>query len=419
MKSSFLSCPVRKWTLVGLLALTLLSWVLFHRQITNELSLHLFLSSENPREEVFEELVTEAKDSIGFLNRAWQTGKVVHRQFVAAYLKDSATKNAPWFPHAEPLLFACVSDADASVRELGLAALAASKNPGLFEAARFQLGDLDPLVRQLGLGYLRKFDRQQALPILIRLLDDPDLRIVTEAEVGLARWTGEDFGIRTRMAIPDASAARRGEIDPSVVETIQRGIQKRKDWWKTHKDEYASHTDSKPPFTFSTESYRLPVANFKLSALDGKPVRLSDFRGKIVLVNFWATWCTACLAEIPDLVALHNKSNDEVAILGIALDGVPDEHGDLPDEESHAKPHSKGSSSKAIHAKVDRAVKLRKINYPILLDPRNSVGGPFNGGELPTTIIIDKQGHLRRRFIGERSLKIFEAMIAEARSQPK
>jgi len=401
---------------MGLLSFTVLSWVLFHTQITSKLLLHLFLNSENPREEVFEELLAEAKDPINLLNRAWRTGKVVHRQFVAAYLKENAARNAPWFSQAEPLLATCASDADASVRELGLAALAASNNTRLFEAARYQLGDLDPLVRQIGFGYLRKSDPQQAVPILIPFLDDPDLRIVTEAEVGLARWSGEDFGIRTRMAIPEASAARAGEIDPSVVEAIHRGVEKRKEWWKTHKDEYASHSDSKPLFTFSTESDRPPVTNFKLADLHGKPVHLSDFRGKVVLVNFWATWCTACLAEIPDLIALQNKNNDEVAILGIALDGVPDEHGDSPDEEGHAKPHSNRSSSKATHAKVERAVKSRQINYPVLLDSRNSVGGQYNGGELPTTIIIDKKGRLRRRFIGERSLAVFEAMIAEAKA---
>jgi thiol-disulfide isomerase/thioredoxin len=419
MKSSDSFCAARKWTLAGLLSLTLLSWVLFHAQINNELALHLFLRSQNPREDVFEELVTETKDPIGFLNRTWQTGKVVHRQFVAAYLKESATKNVPWFSRAEPLLLACVTDADASVRELGMGALAASSNPRLFDAANFQLGDFDPLVRQIGLGYLRKSEPQQAVPILIRLLDDPDLRIVTEAEVCLARWTGEDFGIRTRMAIPEAAAVRPGEIDPSVVEIIHRGVQKRKEWWKSHKDEYGSHSDSKPAFTFSTESDRAPVANFNLTNLDGKPVRLSDFRGKVVLVNFWATWCSACLAEIPDLIALQKKNTDEVTILGIALDGMPDEHDDSPDEGGHAKSHSNGSSSKVIHAKVERAVKSRQINYPVLLDSRNSVGGQYNGGELPTTIIIDKHGRLRRRFIGERNLKVFEAMIAEARSEPR
>ena len=60
-------------------------------------------------------------------------------------------------------------------------------------------------------------------------------------------------------------------------------------------------------------------------------------------------------------------------------------------------------------------MKARGINYPILLDERNEVGGRYNGGELPTTVIVDTQGNVRRRFIGARSLPVFEAMITEAR----
>jgi thiol-disulfide isomerase/thioredoxin len=378
------------------------------------LSLRLYLNSENPREELFEELATQSKDQVDFLQRAWKTGKVVHRQFVANYLKDNAVRKAHWFPEVDSLVIACVTDADASVRELGLAAMEASHDPRLLEAALFQLTDLDPMVRQLGLGYLRISDPQQAATTLIRLLDDPDLKIVTEAEAGLTRWTGKDFGIRTRMAIPQASALRTTEIEPFVVETIHNGVEKRKEWWKTHKDEYSSHTNSKPLITFSPETKRLPVADFKLRDLNGNTIRLSDFKGQVVLVNFWTTWCTACLAEIPDLIALQKNKSNQVAILGIALDGVPDEDGDSPGEDKHQNPNANESSSKSVRAKVERAIKALQINYPILLDERNSVGGQYNGGELPTTVIIDKEGRLRRRFIGERSLKVFEAMIAEA-----
>jgi hypothetical protein len=59
-------------------------------------------------------------------------------------------------------------------------------------------------------------------------------------------------------------------------------------------------------------------------------------------------------------------------------------------------------------------VKARRINYTVLLDPKNAVGGQFNGGELPTTVIIDAEGRVRRRFIGERNLTVFRAMIGEA-----
>jgi thiol-disulfide isomerase/thioredoxin len=235
------------------------------------------------------------------------------------------------------------------------------------------------------------------------LLDDPDRRVVAESEVTLMHWSGEDYGVRTHMAViggPDAIDLQRSRAD---AETIHRGVERRKLWWQAHASEYPS--DSLPPR--EQESARAPAPDFVLKDLNGKPVRLTDFRGKVVLVNFWASWCTACLAEIADLVALQNRVGDKVAILGIALDGVPIEHGGSQIEK-------RATAVESNAGKVAGAVKARGINYTILLDPDSSVGGQFNGGELPTTVIFDVEGRVRRRFVGERTVEVFEAMLAEA-----
>jgi len=108
----------------------------------------------------------------------------------------------------------------------------------------------------------------------------------------------------------------------------------------------------------------------------------------------------------------------------VSLDYVPDEHGHLgghetaeahDDNDSHAEEQP---SLKEIRQKVARTAKAREINYTILLDEKNDAGGRFNGGELPTTVIVDAEGNVRRRFIGPRSLPVFEAMIAEAGQPP-
>jgi hypothetical protein len=67
-----------------------------------------------------------------------------------------------------------------------------------------------------------------------------------------------------------------------------------------------------------------------------------------------------------------------------------------------------------VREKVARVAQARGINYPVLLDPKNEAGGRYQGGELPTTVIVDAAGHVRRRFIGPRSLAVFEALLAEA-----
>jgi hypothetical protein len=67
--------------------------------------------------------------------------------------------------------------------------------------------------------------------------------------------------------------------------------------------------------------------------------------------------------------------------------------------------HERNSAAlKKVRNKVARTVKARGINYTILLDEKNEVGGRFNGGELPTTVIVDANGNVRRRFVGARSL---------------
>jgi thiol-disulfide isomerase/thioredoxin len=135
-------------------------------------------------------------------------------------------------------------------------------------------------------------------------------------------------------------------------------------------------------------------------------VRLSDFHGKIVVLNFWATWCPPCLTEIPDLITLQRLHPDDLVVIGVSLDGVPDDHG-------HGNAADLGGSLEKVRAVVARTAEARGITYCVLLDPSNSVGSRYNGGELPTNVLIDTRGNVRRRFVGRRSLGTWEQMLAE------
>src|SRR5260221_3146878 len=81
---------------------------------------------------------------------------------------------------------------------------------------------------------------------------------------------------------------------------------------------------------------------FTVTALDGRSITSSEWRGKVVLINFWATWCPPCRAEIPDLVALQDKYRDRLQIIGVSQDEAP------PDV-------------------VRRFVAEHKINYPVIM----------------------------------------------------
>lgn len=410
MKSPPLVLTRRAVVLAGLLLGLLALWGLFHRQINDSLRIRRLLNSASPTEEAFLDLARQEEDPVGFLQRCWATGRIPHRQLVAAFLNAHALPNPAWLAQAEPLMLAAAVDADESVRELGLAMLATQRNPHLFECARAQLQEVDPILRLLGLQYLRKTEPKRAVPVLISLLDDPDLRVMAEAEVTLARWSGQDYGVRARLAIPTGEGERAGAVDAANAQTIRRGVEQRKQWWKLHASEYPAPNPEASGEPLITQDERPPAPDFELKDLNGRKMRLSSLRGKVIFLNFWATWCSACLTEIPDLVELRNKLGGQVAIVGVALDGVPDQEG----EQEQGESGKNYKSLKSIHTKIERAVKARKINYPVLLDPTGVAGGQFNGGELPTTVILDANGRVRRRFVGARSLGVFAAMAAEA-----
>jgi thiol-disulfide isomerase/thioredoxin len=401
----------------GILLTLILIGACFHRQIYGALAVRLLLNSSCPREDILDELLRASDDPVPLLKRCWTTGKVVHRELVMAFLTDHVLTNPPPYVRAEPLVFAGATDGDASVRELALAAMESTHSPRLPEFAEAQLDNLDPELRLLGLGYLRKADPQQAVPVTMRLLDDSDLRVVAGAELALMRWSGEDFGVRSRLALAPQEAYRPGRPSPSNAEMIRRGVEQRKAWWTHHAKDYPQGSPGAGG-TAPTEPMRPRMPEFKLTDLHGKAVRLAQFRGKVVLLNFWATWCPACQAEIPELIALQDKLGNQIAILGAALDGVVDEHGHTPGEDEVDKSERPDHSLSKVRAKIDRVAKARGINYTILWDPKGSVGGQFNGGELPTNVIIDPEGRLQRRFIGERRLAVLEAMVAEASNSP-
>lgn len=120
----------------------------------------------------------------------------------------------------------------------------------------------------------------------------------------------------------------------------------------------------------------MDVPGFTVTDLEGKTVSFADLRGKVVLVNFWATWCPPCRAEIPDLVALQEKYRDKLVVLGIS-------------EDEDATP-----------AQVKAFGVEQKMNYPIVMKTPE-LAKIFKGvTALPTTFVIDPEGKIRQRHVG-------------------
>lgn len=117
--------------------------------------------------------------------------------------------------------------------------------------------------------------------------------------------------------------------------------------------------------------------DFELKLLSGQVVKLSDYKGKKVMLNFWATWCPPCKAEMPEMQEFHEASKDEVEVLAINMDTQND---------------------------VAGFIKKMGITFPILLDEKNEVNKNYQIISIPTTFFIDKNGVITHKFIGAMTL---------------
>jgi len=129
---------------------------------------------------------------------------------------------------------------------------------------------------------------------------------------------------------------------------------------------------------------KLTAPSFRLKDLNGKEVKLEDHRGKIVFLNFWATWCQPCRTEMPSMEKLYTEFKDrDFTILAVDIQE---------------------------RAKKVRAFKEKfKLNFPILLDPDGSVGSKYGVISIPTTYLIDREGYVIGGALGARDWASKEA----------
>ncbi len=393
--------------------------LIFWRPLQQRCTAYFLLRSEAPSPDALSAVVEQAGDPASFLLRLWNTQRIPHRQFVTAWLSTASTTR-PALVHAlEPLLIEATADPDIATREAAFATLLRIKHPQLRPLALAQLSDPDPAVRLIGLQNLRTIASSNDVPVAIRLLDDPEPRVAVAAAMLLRQATGHDFGIKSTHAMPQFTSIDTNPPPPPDLPAIGQAVHRWHEWWATHQAAFPAPPAAPTP---RAHALSLPTPDFSLEDSDGKPVRLSQFRGKSVLLAFWSPDAPASLDDAAALNALQQRNPDRLAILGICTPPPPscaDEHdhghASGPEHAHHHHDHSATSAEAPTvnSAAAQGAAQRQHIHFPMLLDAKGTVALRFSANDFPAYILLDSQGMVRRRLVGFRTESALGAMIAQ------
>jgi len=136
-----------------------------------------------------------------------------------------------------------------------------------------------------------------------------------------------------------------------------------------------------------------PAKNFQISTPDNRPLSLAEFKGKVVFLNFWATWCKPCEEEMPGMERLYQRYKDQ----GLVVVAIS--------EDAEGAPA------------VNRFLKKYSLTFPVGLDPKMSVADLYGVWAVPSTFIIDRQGNRTffangpREWSGPAAHAFFESLL--------
>lgn len=154
-------------------------------------------------------------------------------------------------------------------------------------------------------------------------------------------------------------------------------------------DDPSDRTDAQPSSTAPSSAAAGDLApDVELEFFDGSVAILADFRGRPVVVNFWASWCPACIAEMPDFESVHQRVDGAVVFIGVDMQDID-------------------------RSTASRFVADTGVTYRIADDPTGEVFAAFGGFAMPTTVFIDENGAVVARQNGA----IFEDQLAEMISE--
>lgn len=125
--------------------------------------------------------------------------------------------------------------------------------------------------------------------------------------------------------------------------------------------------------------------DFKVQTMDGKEVNLSDYKGKKVFLNFWATWCPPCKAEMPHMQAFYEEQPEDVEILAVNLEESTEKAADF--------------------------AKQYELTFPILMDADGTVAETYEVYTIPTTYVLNEDGTVHQKIVGPMDEPMMQELI--------
>lgn len=351
----------RRYILLGTAVLLTAALLAFQQPLRNAFTAFTITRTFTPSES---DLDTYSRNSPDRTLALWNSQKIVHRLYLASRFRDGVP---------ESILLSAVRTRDPDLQQPALQALLKTNPTRAVQIATSLLADPDPEVKFLALRTLASGGGLADMPHVLPFLRHSDPRLAVAAQSTLLRLDGDPSVELNVLSPPERDAAIAA--------------------WETqlHTAGVPLAVSAVPPDPIQT----LLPSDFSLTTLDGKPLRLSDAIGKPVLVNFWATWCAPCIAEMPTLVELKSAYGDNLVILSICVDAVA---GPMPDDPP-------------LETRVRRLAEKWNTNFPIAIDTTGDTTAAYAAQGVPLTVLIDRSGHIQRRFTGPRSLAEFKDMI--------
>ncbi|MGD6818612.1 TlpA family protein disulfide reductase [Metabacillus sp. 113a] len=173
------------------------------------------------------------------------------------------------------------------------------------------------------------------------------------------------FNIGKEFSKEETKPAEQAETKPAVSET----------------------TDTVPAASGIAEGEAAP--DFELKTLSGESAKLSDYKGQKIILNFWASWCPPCKAEMPHMEEFYEKNKDsKFTILAVNLTNM-----------------DRGEDS------IKSFVEDYQLTFPILLDEKGEIGAEYQAHAIPTSYVLDEEGIIRNRITGPMSEEMMEDLI--------